>query len=408
LVTTPLRIPNDIVDIVVATRRQIHRYPELSNEEFETTALLQRELASAGITDVRPVGRTGVVADVRGRSSGRTVAVRADLDALPLSEQAQLPFASDRQGVMHACGHDVHAAIVLGSALTAQRARESFSGTLRFVFQPAEEREPLGARAVIAGGHLEDVSAIIALHVSPDFETGTVALRAGPAMASSDEFGITVRGRGGHAGWPNAGIDAIATLAAIIQESQKIVSRRTDPRTPLVINFGKITGGIAGNIVADEARAEGTIRALDETSRIEARRLLHEIVTYVSRAHAAEGHLDVVTGEPVLYNDPTVMEVFRSSSRRLLGESNVKELELPTMNSEDFAFYSQVLPAAMIWLGTRNEEEGFTYPLHHPKFAVDEDAMAVGTEILLATARSLLADARTWRRQPNPSPCKLP
>ncbi|MDQ3226590.1 MAG: amidohydrolase [Chloroflexota bacterium] len=309
---------------------------------------------------------------------------------------------------MHACGHDVHAATLLGVALAAQRARDSFAGTLRFVFQPAEEREPLGARAVIAGGHLEDVCAIIALHVSPDFETGTVALRPGPAMASSDEFGIIVRGRGGHAGWPNAGIDAIATLAAIIQESQKIVSRRTDPRTPLVINFGKITGGIAGNIVADEARAEGTIRALDETSRIEARRLLHEIVTHVSWAHAAEGNLEVVTGEPVLYNDPTVMEVFRSSSRRLLGDSNVKELELPTMNSEDFAFYSQVLPAAMIWLGTRNEVEGFTYPLHHPKFAVDEDAMVVGAEILLTTARSLLADDGTWHRQPNHSPRNLP
>ncbi|MBA3584858.1 MAG: amidohydrolase, partial [Gemmatimonadetes bacterium] len=238
----------------------------------------------------------------------RTVAVRADLDALPLVEEARVPFASENNGVMHACGHDVHAATLLGVALAAQRARDSFAGTLRFVFQPAEEREPLGARAVIAGGHLEDVCAIIALHVSPDFETGTVALRPGPAMASSDEFGIIVRGRGGHAGWPNAGIDAIATLAAIIQESQKIVSRRTDPRTPLVINFGKITGGIAGNIVADEARAEGTIRALDETSRIEARRLLHEIVTHVSWAHAAEGNLEVVTGEPVLYNDPTVME----------------------------------------------------------------------------------------------------
>jgi amidohydrolase len=220
-------------------------------------------------------------------------------------------------------------------------------------------------------------------------------------MASSDEFCITVRGRGGHAGWPNAGIDAIATLAAIIQESQKIVSRRIDPRTPLVINFGKITGGIAANVLAEEARAEGTIRALDEETRAEAHRLLHEIVGHVSRAHAAEGNLEVVTGEPVLHNDPTVIEAFRSSARRLLGESNVEELELPTMNSEDFAFYSQVVSAAMIWLGTRNEEEGFTYPLHHPKFAVDEDAMAVGAEILLATARALLADDGDWRRQPN-------
>jgi amidohydrolase len=293
---------------------------------------------------------------------------------------------------MHACGHDVHSATVLGVALAVQRERDSFPGMLRFVFQPAEEREPLGARAVIAGGFLDGVSAIVALHVSPDFDTGTVALRAGTAMASSDEFEIVVRGRSSHAGWPNVGRDAIATLAAIIQESQKIVSRRVDPRTPLVINFGKIVGGTAANVVADEARAEGTIRTLDEGSRAEAHRLLHEIVGHVSRAHSSEGTVEIATGEPVLHNDPVVTEVFGSTARRLLGDSNVEELELPTMNSEDFAFYSQVVPAAMIWLGTRNEEEGFTYPLHHPKFAVDEDAMAIGAEILLATARALLVE----------------
>ena len=251
--TTPRNVPNDIIDAVIATRRQMHRFPELSNEEAETTALLRRELTSAGLTDIRPVGHTGVVTDVQGSSPGRTVAVHADIDALPITEQTQLSFASENRGVMHACGHDVHAATVLGVALAVQRERDSFPGTLRFVFQPAEEREPLGARAVIAGGFLEGVSAIVALHVSPDFDTGTVALRPGTAMASSDEFEIVVRGRSSHAGWPNVGRDAIATLAAIIQESQKIVSRRMNPRTPLVINFGKIVGGTAANVVADEA-----------------------------------------------------------------------------------------------------------------------------------------------------------
>jgi amidohydrolase len=390
--TTPRNVPSDIIDAVIATRRQMHRFPELSNEEVETTALLRRELTNAGLTDTRPVGRTGVVTDVQGSSPGRTVAVRADIDALPVTEQTQLPFASENRGVMHACGHDVHAATVLGVTLAVQRERDTFPGTLRFIFQPAEEREPLGARAVIAGGFLDGVSAIVALHVSPDFDTGTVALRPGTAMASSDEFEIVVRGRSSHAGWPNVGRDAIATLAAIIQESQKIVSRRVDPRTPLVINFGKIVGGTAANVVADEARAEGTIRTLDEGSRAEAHRLLHEIVSHVSRAHASEGTVEITSGEPVLHNDPVVTEVFGSTARRLLGDSNVEELELPTMNSEDFAFYSQVVPAAMIWLGTRNEEEGFTYPLHHPKFAVDEDAMAIGAEILLATARALLVE----------------
>ncbi len=209
--TTPRSVPNDIIDAVIATRRQMHRFPELSNEEVETTALLRRELTNAGLTDIRPVGRTGVVIDVQGSSPGRTVAVRADIDALPVTEQTQLPFASETRGIMHACGHDVHAATVLGVALAVQRERDTFPGMLRFVFQPAEEREPLGARAVIAGGFLDGVSAIVALHVSPDFDTGTVALRPGTAMASSDEFEIVVRGRSSHAGWPNVGRDAIAT-----------------------------------------------------------------------------------------------------------------------------------------------------------------------------------------------------
>lgn len=395
-VLTARSVPADVIETVIATRRRMHRHPELSNEEVETTALLRRELTNAGLIDVRPVGRTGVVVDVQGSSPGRTVAVRGDIDALPVTEHTQLPFASENRGVMHACGHDVHAATVLGVALAAQRARDTFPGTLRFIFQPAEEREPLGARAVIGGGFLDGVSAIVALHVSPDFDTGTVALRPGPAMASADELEVVVRGRSSHAGWPDVGCDAIAILAAIIQESQKIVSRRTDPRTPLVVNFGKISGGIAANVVADEARAEGTIRALDEEARAEAHRLLREIVGHVSQAHGGEGTVEIVAGEPVLHNDPMVMEVFRSTARRLLGDSNLEELESPTMNSEDFAFYSQVVPAAMIWLGTRNEAAGFTYPLHHPKFAVDEDAMTIGAEILLATAKALLIDAASW------------
>lgn len=380
---------DSVLDTVVGVRRLIHQYPELAHHETQTTVRLRSELVRAGLTDIRPLSGTGLVVDVAGLSPWPIVAVRGDLDALPITEESGYFYASEIGGVMHACGHDVHAATVLGVALAAVRLRASFHGTLRIIFQPAEESEPLGARQVIAEGHLDDVSAIIALHVSPDLDVGTVGLRSGPAMASSDEFTVELRGVSSHAGWPHRGRDTIATAAAVIQEAQKIVSRRIDPRSPVVLNFGKVNGGTSGNIVADHVTIEGTIRAARAPDRAVAQTMLSDIVQGIAASHGVRGDLDVTAGEPVLQNHPDLMGYFRDTGRALPTCDTVSDLSEATMNSEDFAFYSELIPAGMAWLGghTPGAER---YPLHHPKFSVDERAMRIGVPLLLGTAIRLL------------------
>jgi amidohydrolase len=386
-------LPTSVLDTALRVRRELHRRPELSNAEFESTALLRSELEGAGITDIRPLGPTGLVVDVHGDRPGPIVAVRSDIDALPLTELADVPFRSERPGVMHACGHDVHAAMVLGVMLAANADRSRFGGILRGFFQPAEEAEPLGARSVVAGGHLSGVDAAVALHVDPDTPTGSITLRSGPMMAGSDVFRIVVRGRSSHAGWPQLGVDAIAAAAAVVGEVQKIVARRLDPRAPVVIGIGRIAGGTANNIVADEVVLDGVLRSLHEDSRARAREILDEVVTHVCRANGATGELQLTQGEPILVNDPELVDVFRDVGTALLGPARVRELAQPTMNGEDFAFYGERVPVAMAWLGTRSEAKGFVEPLHHPGFGVDEEAIPLGISVLLEVALRLLARA---------------
>lgn len=386
-------LPAALVPHLVEVRRALHRRPELSNQEFETTARLRHELEAAGIRDVRPIGPTGLVVDLPGARPGPVVVVRGDIDALPIDEQTDVPFRSTVPDVMHACGHDVHAAVALGVALTAHARAERLPGTLRVIFQPAEETEPLGGRAVVAGGHLEGVAAAVALHVDPEREVGRVGLRAGPAMASSDLFTITIRGRASHAGWPQAGADAVAAAASVIAAAHQITARRVDPRTPATLNIGRITGGQASNIVADEVRMEGVVRTLDEDTRALLARLLGEVVEHACATHGADGELHLITGEPVLHNDPGVIDAFAATAERVAGAAAIDWLEQPTMNSEDFAFYTERIPAAMAWVGVRNEAEGFVHSLHHPRFRADERVIPLGVSLLLETAVGLMEQA---------------
>lgn len=384
------RLPAGLGERLVRVRRDLHRHPELSNQEVETTALLRRELKASGISGARPIGPTGLVVDIVGARPGPVVAVRGDIDALPLSEEAEVPFRSTISNVMHACGHDVHGTVALGVAVAALERRETLPGTLRVIFQPAEEAEPLGGRAVVEGGHLDGVAAAIALHVDPDTETGLVGLRRGPSMASSDEFTITVRGRSSHAGWPHVGCDAVTAAAAVVQEIQKIVTRRIDPRKSVALNLGRIEGGVASNIVADRAQIFGTARTLDQEARGVLRRLLPEVSRHAAAASGADAEVKIVHGEPVLDNHPTVIDAFEASVRRRLGDDACRWLDEPTMNSEDFAFYTERLPSAMVWVGVRDEARGIVHPLHHPRFAVDEAVIPLGVELLLDTATALL------------------
>lgn len=384
------RLPEGLGDRLLDVRRELHRKPELSNQESETTALLRSELERGGLTEVRAIGPTGLVVDVVGERAGPLVVVRGDIDALPLTEEADVPFRSTVPGVMHACGHDVHSAIALGVALTARDRRASIPGTLRVILQPAEEAEPLGGRRVVEGGYLDGATAAIALHVDPGLDTGRVGLHAGPSMASSDEFTITVRGRSSHAGWPHVGCDAVAAAASVIQEIQKIVSRRIDPRSPVALNLGRIEGGVAANILADEVRIFGTLRTLDEPARATARSLIEEVARHAAAANGGGAEMQLIKGEPVLENHRAVIDAFAAVARRQLGVSGCEWLDAPTMNSEDFAFYTERLPSAITWIGVRDEAQGFVYPLHHPRFAVDEAVIPLGVELLLETASTLL------------------
>ncbi|HTU31789.1 MAG TPA: M20 family metallopeptidase [Solirubrobacteraceae bacterium] len=380
--TSVTRINGSMSERLITLRRDLHRRPELSNHELATAARIATELGALGLTEIRQIAGTGLAVDVCGDSRGPLVVVRADMDALPITEDTRLPFASETPGVMHACGHDAHSAMAVGAASLALDRPPA--GTLRFVFQPAEEAEPLGGRRVVAEGALDGAIAAIALHVHPSLPTGTVGLRAGPSMASSDEFTITVTGRAGHVGWPHEAVDAIAAATAIVVELQTIVSRRTDPRTPITVHVGRIEGGSAGNVVADTVVMTGTIRALSAGARARAHELVGEVASAVAAAHGARAEAEVVSGEPPLDNHPSVIDAFAAAA----ATGSVRRLPQPTMNSEDFAFYTERVPAGMAWLGVGGEDAA---PLHHPRFTIDEAALPIGAALLYDTACALLA-----------------
>ncbi len=281
---------------MVRLRRDLHRRPELSNHEHDTAARIADALRELALGEPLRVAGTGLAVDVCGDPDGPLVVVRADMDALPITEQTGLEFASEVAGVMHACGHDAHSAMAVGAASLA--AARPPAGTLRFIFQPAEEAEPLGGRRIVAEGLLDGAAAAIALHVDPGLPTGAIGLCTGPSMACSDEFSITVHGRAGHAGRPQDGVDAIAAAAAIVGALQTIVSRRTDPRAPLTVHVGRIEGGGAPNVVAESALLVGTVRALDAEARARAHALLPEVADAAARAHGARASVESSPASP--------------------------------------------------------------------------------------------------------------
>lgn len=391
----PPNITPALAAIMIRARRAIHENPELSHEERETSALVRRTLESAGISEIESVFDTGLVATIRGKGKGRTLALRADMDALPIEERRpDLPFHSKKAGVMHACGHDVHTSVLLGVALALQAERDSFSGTVRCVFQPAEEAEPLGAREIIKAGHMKGVEGIVSLHVDPDIPVGLIGVRAGALLAGGQEFTIRVKGKSSHAARPHLGIDALAAACAIVGELQKVRSRRTDPLEPVVVTVGRMQAGTAKNIIAESAVIEGTFRVLDEGLRGEVARLIESIAQNVARANGAEASFETLEGEPVLVNDAPLTDLVRRAASDMLGAERVTEVRRPSMGSEDFAYYVRVVPGTMFRLGIRNEGAGMVHPLHHPEFAVDERAIPVGASVMLAAAHKFLNGER--------------
>ena len=381
---------------VVEIRRHLHRYPELSNGERETAAFVAGELEKLGIEVRRSVGGGhGVVGVLRGAREGKTVALRADMDALPLAEATGLEFASNDAGVMHACGHDMHMAILLGAAMTLAEMRESLAGDVKFIFQPAEELSPAGgAYAMIEDGALEDpkVDAMLALHVWPRYKCGTVNCRPGAFMAAVDKIELAVLGRSAHGAAPHLGVDAIAIASQIVGALQTIVARNVAPADMAVLSLGTIHGGVKDNIVADRVDLEGTVRTFNSITQDMIEQKIGEIATSVAQGMGGDCELRYLRGFPALFNDTGMVEKLRETVTDELGADAWHEPPHPDMTAEDFAYFAQRVPAAMFWLGCTPEDADpeASPQLHNVRFAPDEKCMLPGVRVLVAATMRLL------------------
>lgn len=368
---------------VVANRRHLHANPEISFEEFETSLFVQNKLDQIGIP-WEVMANTGVVAHLKGNlPSDKTLALRADMDALPIHEVAGREYGSKNVGKMHACGHDAHTSSLLGAAEILNRLKDKFGGTIKFIFQPGEEKLPGGASIMIKEGVLENPSpsAVIGQHVMPMIEAGKIGFRSGKYMASSDEIYVKIKGKGGHGAQPQQNIDPIVIAAHIITALQQIVSRIADPKIPSVLSFGKIIAEGATNVIPDEVYLEGTFRTFSEDWRVKAHEKMRKMAVGIAESMDASCDFEIRKGYPVLVNEETLTKQTRTFAEDYLGKENVVDLDL-WLAAEDFAFYSQQVPACFYRLGTGNKELGITSPVHTSTFDIDENALELSTGLM--------------------------
>jgi len=373
---------------LVAQRRDIHMHPELSNREERTSRVVAERLRALGLTDVKTgVGRHGVTALLVGGKPGPVVAVRADMDALPIQEAGDAPYKSKTPGVMHACGHDVHTTVELGVAEVLSKMREEVRGTVKFIFQPAEEGAPAGeeggAKLMIKEGALENPrpQAIFGLHTEPNLQAGQIGYHSGPAMASSDTFTIIVRGKSSHGAQPHVGVDAVVVASQAVLALQNIRSRRIDPLEPLVITVGTIQGGERFNVIAGEVRMTGTMRTFNDKVRENSIAMMRETLQNVTAAYGATFELNLGDSNFVTHNEPALVEQTLPTIRRVVGDANTLALK-PFMPAEDFSAYQKVVPGFYYFLGVGNREKGITAGWHTPRFDVDEESLVVGVKVM--------------------------
>lgn len=369
---------------VVTIRRHLHANPELSYQEYNTAKYVATMLRSFGLEPVEGVATTGLVVEVRGNNPDKkSIALRADMDALPIHEANEVEYKSKNPGVMHACGHDVHTSSLLGTAKILNTIRDQFEGTVRFLFQPGEEKNPGGASYMIRDGALENPqpSGIIGQHVYPLLESGKIGFREGMYMASADEIYLRVIGKGGHGAWPEMAVDPVVIASHIIIGLQQIISRNASPKQPTVLTFGKISGEGATNIIPEEVKIAGTFRAMDETWRNDALEKISKMARGIAEGMGGRCEVDISRGYPYLENNPALTRRIREAAEAYVGAGNVVDLDI-TLGAEDFAYYSQVIPASFYRLGTRNEAKGLTSYVHTPTFDIDEDALALGPGLM--------------------------
>lgn len=375
---------------LVETRRDFHRWPELSFTEIQTAARIAQALHGMGLEVQTGVAKTGLVALLRGARPGKTLLVRADIDALPLHEEATHSYVSRNPGVMHACGHDAHMAMLLGAIRLLAEHRDRLAGTIKFVFQPAEEG-PGGADLMIAEGVLQDpaVDAALGFHIWNELPVGTVGVRAGALMASSDEFELHVHGEGSHGADPHLGTDAVVVAAHIVTALQTVVSRMVSPLESAVLTIGQITSGSGHNIVAQHALMTGTVRTFNEQLRAELPGRIEQLASNVARAFGATCELRYKPQYPVTVNDPAMACLVRRAAELAVGKANVVEAER-TMGSEDMAYFLQEVPGCYFLIGSANSEKGLDKPHHHPSFDIDEDALPVGVKVIVLSVLDYL------------------
>lgn len=358
-------------------RRHLHSHPELSGQEHQTSAYVAGVLSSSGLQIQETVGKTGVIGEIAASGSDpRLLAIRTDMDALPIQEATGLEYASRHVGVMHACGHDVHTTVGLGTAMILSQLRENLSGNIRFLFQPAEEISQ-GAKWMIQDGAMEQVSAILSLHVFPSIPAGSVAIRYGALTAAADNLEITIIGESGHGARPHEAVDAIWIAALVITSLQQAISRTQNPLRPVVLTIGQIEGGRAPNIIADQVRLRGTVRSLHPETTAHLPQWIEEIVASVCQPYKARYEVNYQRGVPTVQNAPQLTQLIELSAQEAWGYERVQVLPEPSLGSEDFALYLEHAPGAMFRLGVGHKDKP-NYPLHHPKFAIDESAIVTG------------------------------
>jgi len=392
------RKAEEIKDALREFRRDLHQNPELSFEEFRTANKIAQALTQIGLEVQTGVGKTGVVGLLRGRSGNKTIGLRGDMDALPVEELNQVPYASRKKGVMHACGHDGHSTIILGAAMVLHSLRAEIPGSVKFIFQPGEESGGKGARGMIEDGVLKnpDVSAILGVHMWPaPIRLGQIGLNYGPSMAASDSIYLKIKGQGGHAAMPHMTIDPIVIAAQIINMIQLIASRMTDPLDPVVVSIGLIKGGTRRNIIANEVELEGTVRTLLPETRIKVKEKIEKIVKGVAEALEGGYELNYVMGVAPTINEPGLTRLVEEAAQEILGEDQVLRLQHPHMTGEDFGALCETIPGTFIKVGVYSPEKGHVHVLHSPRFDFDEEALVTGVKTVAYAAVKYLSRAHS-------------